>query len=200
VEAAKELPARSVQKPPWGVGEKQFPVGFSAAPAAMVKKPAGLRTRVAWKQLGCLGGRHGRHTWAWRSAVASGAARHGVHCHAVQEISQRAQHLCAIGKKTAVKIHHAKKTLQLFDVLRGGRVQFRRRDWQWGPLLWPRISKEGTAKTHFPRLMARPLVARASKKASKWQRCVCLSGEPTRESSMYANTPSRLSVVQSIIC
>jgi hypothetical protein len=28
------------------------------------------------------------------------------------------QHLCTVGKKTAVKIHHAEKTLQLFDVLR----------------------------------------------------------------------------------
>jgi hypothetical protein len=35
------------------------------------------------------------------------------------------QHLYAIGLKTAVKIHHAEKTLQLFDVLRGeGRFHF----------------------------------------------------------------------------
>ncbi len=52
---------------------------------------------------------------------------------------------------------------------------------------------------HFSKLMARPLVAKALKKASRWRRCVCLSGEPTRESSMYANTPSRPSVVRSII-
>jgi hypothetical protein len=42
-------------------------------------------------------------------------------------------------------------------------------------------------------------MAKAVKKAYRWRRCVCLSGEPTRESSMYANTPSRPSVVQSII-
>ncbi len=36
-----------------------------------------------------------------------------------QEISQRTQHLCAIRQKKTVKIHHAEKTLQLFDVLRG---------------------------------------------------------------------------------
>jgi hypothetical protein len=34
-------------------------------------------------------------------------------------------------------------------------------------IMWPRISKEETVKTHFSRLMARPLVARALKKASK---------------------------------
>jgi hypothetical protein len=38
----------------------------------------------------------------------------------LQEISQRAQYLCAIWHKTAVKIYHAEKTLQLFDVLGGG--------------------------------------------------------------------------------
>jgi hypothetical protein len=37
-----------------------------------------------------------------------------------QEISQRAQHLCAIRQKTAVKMHYAGKTLQLLNVLRGG--------------------------------------------------------------------------------
>jgi hypothetical protein len=36
-----------------------------------------------------------------------------------QEISQREQHLCTIGQKTVVKIHHAEKTLELFEVLRG---------------------------------------------------------------------------------
>ncbi len=66
-------------------------------------------------------------------------------------------------------------------------------------IVWPIIYKEGTAKTHFLRLMARPFVARALKKTSQWRRCVCISRELTQESSMYANTPSRLSVVQSII-
>jgi hypothetical protein len=36
-----------------------------------------------------------------------------------QQISQQAQHLCAIGQKTAEKIHHAEIMLQLFDVLSG---------------------------------------------------------------------------------
>jgi hypothetical protein len=43
------------------------------------------------------------------------------------------------------------------------------------------------------------LAAKAVKKATRWWRSVCLSGEPTRELSIYANTPSRPSVVQSII-
>jgi hypothetical protein len=42
VEAVKELPARGVQKPPCGVGEKRFPGIFSTAPAAMVEIPVGL--------------------------------------------------------------------------------------------------------------------------------------------------------------
>ncbi len=31
-------------------------------------------------------------------------------------------------------------------------------------ILWPRISREGVAKTHFSKLMARPLAAKAAKK------------------------------------
>jgi hypothetical protein len=46
VGAAKELPAQGMQKPPCGVGEKQSLGKFSAAPAAMVKKSAGLKTRL----------------------------------------------------------------------------------------------------------------------------------------------------------
>jgi hypothetical protein len=37
----------------------------------------------------------------------------------LQEISPRAQNLCAFGQKMTVKIYHAKKMLQLFDILRG---------------------------------------------------------------------------------
>jgi hypothetical protein len=66
--------------------------------------------------------------------------------------------------------------LQLFDVLRGWA------EFDFGgvigngatpttKIVWPRISKEGAA-----------LVAKAVKKASRWRRCVCLSGEPTHES------------------
>jgi hypothetical protein len=69
VEAAKELPAQGVQELPCRLGDKQFRGGLLAAPAAMVKKPAGLRTRPAWKQLDLLGGR-----WPLRlgPAVCSG--------------------------------------------------------------------------------------------------------------------------------
>jgi hypothetical protein len=63
-----ELPAQGVQKPPCGVGEKQFPGRFSAAPAAMVKKPTGLKTRPTWKQLDCLG----RWRRAWPSHLGPG--------------------------------------------------------------------------------------------------------------------------------
>ncbi len=47
MEAAKELSAWGVQKPPSGVGEKRFLGELSAAPAGMVKKPVGLKTRPA---------------------------------------------------------------------------------------------------------------------------------------------------------
>ncbi len=145
-----------------------------------------------------------RHFAFWNASCAEAVHSNILAPPPPQEISQRVQHLCAIEQKTVLKIHHAEKTLQLFDVLRGwvklddGGVT--------GPggcpcrwIVWSRISKEGTAKTHFSRLMVRPLVAKALKKSSRWRRCVCLPGEPTRESSMYANTPSRPSVVQSII-
>jgi hypothetical protein len=56
VEAAKELLAQGVQKPPRRVGEKQFLGGFSAAPTVMMEIPAGLRTRPTWWQLDRLGG------------------------------------------------------------------------------------------------------------------------------------------------
>ena len=39
---------------------------------------------------------------------------------ALQEVSERFQNLCAVGKKTAVKVYHAQETLQLLDNLRGG--------------------------------------------------------------------------------
>jgi hypothetical protein len=72
-------------------------------------------------------------------------------------------------------------------------------DWPWGLLLSPKSSgqefQEKVLQTHiFSKLMARPLAAAALKKASRWWRCVCLSGEPTHESSIYANTTSKPSV------
>ncbi len=48
VEAAKELLSQDMQKPSHGVGEKRFLGKFSAAPAVVVKIPAGLRTKPAW--------------------------------------------------------------------------------------------------------------------------------------------------------
>jgi hypothetical protein len=122
----------------------------------------------------------------------------------LQKIRQRSQHLIPVRQEAAVKVYHAKKTLQMFDFLRGWAVfdfgsMIGRGAAPVAKIVCPRISREGAAKTHFSRLMARPLVAKAVKKASRWRRCVCLSGEPTRESSTYANTPSRPSVVRSII-
>ncbi len=45
---------------------------------------------------------------------------------------QSAQHLCAIGQKTTVKVCHVKKTLQLFDDWRGAEGASYR---PWGPIL-----------------------------------------------------------------
>ena len=39
---------------------------------------------------------------------------------APQEVSERFQNFCTIGEKSAVKVYHAEKTLQLLDILRGG--------------------------------------------------------------------------------
>ncbi len=122
----------------------------------------------------------------------------------LQEIGLRVQHLSTIWQETGVKVYHAEKTLQLLDVLGGGE-QF------WISVVWsvagaepaaeilcPRNSKVETAKTHFSKLMASPLMARAEKSLSKWWRCVSLSGDPTRVSSMYGNVPSRSAQVWSI--
>jgi hypothetical protein len=40
-------------------------------------------------------------------------------CPSLQEISQRFQNLSTVGQKAAVKVLYAKKTLRLFDILRG---------------------------------------------------------------------------------
>ncbi len=69
-----------------------------------------------------------------------------------------------------------------------GHFLFWRRDQPWWPLLLPKSCvQECQGRVfwkHFSKFMARPLVAKAVKKASRWRRCVCLSGEPTRESSI----------------
>jgi hypothetical protein len=54
-------------------------------------------------------------------------------------------------------------------------------------MVWPRISREGVANTYFSKWMARPLAAKALKNASRWWRCVCLSGEPTPEQTGKKN-------------
>jgi hypothetical protein len=77
VKAVKELQAPGVQKPPCRAREKRFLGGFLAAPAEMVKIPAGLRTRPTWWQLNRLGGR--RPAWPLRLGLVAGR---GVHSHA----------------------------------------------------------------------------------------------------------------------
>ncbi len=106
--------------------------------------------------------------------------------------------------KTAVKVYHARETLQLLDVLRvwaifdlGSMIGRRGHSRCQNPV--SKNLKRRCCKNTFSKLMARPLAAKAVKKASRWRRCVCLSGEPTCESSIYANTPSKPSVVWSII-
>ncbi len=42
-------------------------------------------------------------------------------------------------------------------------------------IVWPRISREGVANTHFSKLIARLLAAKVLKNVSRWWRCVCLS-------------------------
>ncbi len=37
----------------------------------------------------------------------------------LQETSQSSQNLCIVGQKAAVEVYHAKKSLKLFDILRG---------------------------------------------------------------------------------
>jgi hypothetical protein len=122
----------------------------------------------------------------------------------LQEICQRAQNLCAVGQNTEVKIYHAEKMLQLFDVLSGwAKLNFGGMiDHGGGSCRRNCVAKNSQrrgCKNAFSRLTAKPLAAKAVKKASRWRRCVRLSGEPTRESSNYANTPSKSSVVQPII-
>jgi hypothetical protein len=91
--------------------------------------------------------------------------------------------LCAIGQETAVKIHHAEKTLQLFDFLRGWADFSISAVWlamgaaPATEIVCPRISKEDAAKTHFSRFMARQLVARAERKASRWP-VLCIRIQP----------------------
>jgi hypothetical protein len=50
---------------------------------------------------------------SWAEAVQS-----NVLAPPPQEIGQKFQNLCAVRQKTAVKVYHAKKALQLLDVLR----------------------------------------------------------------------------------
>jgi hypothetical protein len=88
----------------------------------------------------------------------------------LQEISSSFQNLCTLGQKTAVKVYHAEKTLQLLDIIRGG-GQFLISvallavgATPAAEIMWPRISREGVANTLFSKLTVRPLAAKALKK------------------------------------
>ncbi len=78
-----------------------------------------------------------------------------------QEISQNMlQNTGTSRKKTAVKVHQSEKSLHLLDILKGGKIV----DCSvCSEIMCPRISKAKTAKTHFSKSMARPLVARRKK-------------------------------------
>ncbi len=102
-----------------------------------------------------------RHLAFWNASWAE--AVHSQHFgSSLQEIGRRFQNLSPVWQKTAVKVYHAKKMLKLFDILRGwaifyfgnmiGRGGRSRRK-----MVCPRISREGAAKTHFSKLMARLL-------------------------------------------
>jgi hypothetical protein len=75
----------------------------------------------------------------------------------LQEI--RFQNLCTLGQKTAVKVYHAEKTLQLLDILKGWAIfdfgsVIGRGAAPVAEIVWSRISREGVANTHFSKLMA----------------------------------------------
>jgi hypothetical protein len=111
----------------------------------------------------------------------------------------------AIGQKTAVKIYHAEKTLQLFDVLRG-----------WAEFDFGRVTgcggcsccrnhvaknlQRGHCKNTFFKIDGKTIGGQGIEKSFQMAE-VCLPvWEPILELSMYANTPSIPSVVRSIIC
>jgi hypothetical protein len=98
-------------------------------------------------------------------------------------------------QETAVKVHLAGKTLQLLDVLGGGEDLIAA---AWpavgadpvAEIMWPRISRVGTEKTHFLRLICETIGGQSFEKSFQMKVCLPVR-EPTRESSMYANKPSR---------
>ena len=108
---------------------------------------------------------------------------------ALQEVSERFENLCTVGQETVVKVYHAEKTLQLLDILRGSTLfdcsgLLRRGG---GTFRRNRVAEKfqgGDRKNTFFQMMARPLAARTEKNFSRWARCVCLSGDPTLESSI----------------
>jgi hypothetical protein len=66
-------------------------------------------------------------------------------------------------------------------------------------MLWLRNSKVRTSKKHMFKLFARPLAANAAKNASKWWRCVSLSGDPTRDSWIILVWKCSFEIVQSAV-
>jgi hypothetical protein len=59
-----------------------------------------------------------RRRFAFWNASCAETVHSNVPLPPLQEISQRFQNLCTLGQKTAVKVYHAKKMLQLLDILR----------------------------------------------------------------------------------
>ncbi len=86
----KELPAWGVQKPHRRVGKKWLTGKFLAAPAVMVKKPAGLAMRTTWKQLDCQGGR--QPVWPWPGSLPQCQRLPGVASTVVHALRQLMAH------------------------------------------------------------------------------------------------------------
>ncbi len=78
VDAMRVPPVQGMQKPPGWVGEKWFLDRLFSGPELKVKKPAGLKTRPACKQLDRLGG-----LWlAWPLRQGLAVWRGAVDCQA----------------------------------------------------------------------------------------------------------------------
>ena len=108
---------------------------------------------------------------------------------ALQEISERFQNLCAVGKKSTVKVHHAEETLQLLDILRGGTLfdcggLLRRGG---GTFRRNRVAKKfqrWDCKNAFAQIDGCTIGGKNCEKLFQEAKVCCLSGDPTLESSM----------------
>ncbi len=87
----------------------------------------------------------------------------------------------------AVKVYQAQKSLQLFDILRGGGQELiaavvlsqPTRHWNHVPENFQSLS----GKNSFFEIDRKAIAARVDKNASKWMKYVYLSREPTQELS-----------------